>query len=242
MRKERGVNIMAREFVYGVYPSLNKAEEAVEALTGRGVSRGGIKLLANVDVVNHAQSGTKVEAIEQLTEHKEHWWEGLLDFFTFDDYQSQTGEAVEADREIDLSDYKEVIDEGQVVILVDGAFEDIASQLNIPNPEIVETPVEHSLPDNLHNPVTGASMADEPGVNADIYEDLTETEVDELDHNVAEVHDNVTDTNKASEVDPTIHEEQVERNTRTFENLRHPRENVTPEDVQHAFDDIRNPK
>lgn len=85
-------------------------------------------------------------------------------------------------------------------------------------------------------------MADEPGVNADIYEDLTETEVDELDHNVAEVHDNVTDTNKASEVDPTIHEEQVERNTRNFENLRHPRENVTPEDVQHAFDDIRNPK
>lgn len=127
MRKERGVNIMAREFVYGVYPSLNKAEEAVEALTGRGVSRGGIKLLANVDVVNHAQSGTKVETIEQLTEHKKHWWEGLLDFFTFDDYQSQTGEAVEADREIDLSDYKEVIDKGQVVILVDGAFEDIAS-------------------------------------------------------------------------------------------------------------------
>ena len=125
---------------------------------------------------------------------------------------------------------------------MDGAFEDIASQLNIPNPEIVETPVEHSLPDNLHNPVTGASMADEPGVNADIYEDLTETEVDELDHNVAEVHDNVTDTNIASEVDLTIHEEQVERNTRNFENLRHPRENVTPEDVQHAFDDIRNPK
>lgn len=233
---------MAREFVYGVYPSLNKAEEAVEALIGRGVSRSGIKLLANADVVNHAQSGTKIEAIEQLTDQKKHWWEGLLDFFTFDDDQSPTGEAAEADREIDLSHYKEVMDEGQVVILVDGAFEDVALQLNIPDPEIEEAPVEHSLPDNLHNPITGASMADEPGVNADIYEELTETEVDELDQNVAELHDNVTTTNKASSVDPTIHDEQVERNTRTFENLRHPREKVTPEDVQHVFDDIRNPK
>lgn len=436
---------MVQEFVYGVYSSLNEAEAVVDELTGKGVSRSGIKLLANDDVVNHAQTLTQVESIDNLTQKTHHWWDGLLDFFTFD---SPNANRAEAERKIDFSGYKADIDEGKVLVVVDGAFEDAAYHVNLgttPSPktgieetgteeknvagtmletsnetsevnedlatndglsdEVVmissdqplsdspdawvkepgktpetespdvwvtpppETPlsdtssgmttdlevdrdrmddtygvdeVNHmdesdginaeagvdaeeltdakatledstnhqkpnlteatalpkaetdyqadretdrgtdhqndsetdaNLPNNLHNPLSGASMADEPGVNIEEFENLTETEVEQLDR-VPDNSDNqdnplsgtetsdLTETSVEREAlaaapietdviedevahtygDPTIHEETVERNTRRFDDLRHPRENITPTDVQQAVDEIRDPK
>ena len=294
---------MVQEFVYGVYRSLNEAEAIVDELTGKGVSRSGIKLLANDDVVNQAQTMTQIESIDDLTEKTSHWWEGLLDFFTFDSHDVSGNEA---ERKIDFSGYKENIKAGEVLVVVDGAFEDAAYHVNLgatPAPvanetvsDTVETdaddPVnntaevtvddleggavivtsneplsdspdvwvdetaadallenETELPDNLHNPVSGASLADEPGVNIEEFEDLTEEEVTQLDRIPDEsrdtelVENDLASDSTADEVsDPRIHEEVVERNTRSFDNLRHPRENVTPLDVQQTFDEIRDPK
>lgn len=299
---------MVQEFVYGVYSSLNEAEAIVDELTGKGVSRSGIKLLANDDVVNQAQTMTQIESIDELTEKTSHWWEGLLDFFTFDSHDASGNEA---ERKIDFSGYKENIKAGEVLVVVDGAFEDAAYHVNLgatPTPvadhtvsdtvetdtadhvsdtaEVTEAEVtvddlegdavivtsneplsdspdvwvddtaadvllenETDLPDNLHNPVTGASLADEPGVNIEEFEDLTEEEVTQLDRAADESTDmEGRETELASDetadgvTDPTIHEEVIERNTRRFDNMRHPRENVTPLDVQQTFDEIRDPK
>ena len=299
---------MDQEFVYGVYSSLNEAEAIVDELTGKGVSRSGIKLLANDDVVNQAQTMTQIESIDELTEKTSHWWEGLLDFFTFDSHDASGNEA---ERKIDFSGYKENIKAGELLVVVDGAFEDAAYHVNLgatPTPvadhtvsdtgetdtadhvsdtaDVTEAEVtvddlegdavivtsneplsdspdvwvddtaadvllenETDLPDNLHNPVTGASLADEPGVNIEEFEDLTEEEVTQLDRIPDEsratelVENDLASDSTADEVsDPTIHEEVIERNTRRFDNMRHPRENVTPLDVQQTFDEIRDPK
>lgn len=353
---------MVQEFVYGVYRSLNEAEAVVDELTGKGVSRSGIKLLASEDVVNHAQTMTHIESIDNLVEKTSHWWEGLLDFFSFDSQDVNRGEA---EHKIDFSGYKDNIEAGEVLVVVDGTFEDAAYHVNLGatptkadttvtsdtvdhqprdfSEESVETTIEEDstddvlivtsdepltdspeawvtqppetplvdtssamasevaqtplpdspadvtsdetqttgevdtdLPNNLYNPLSGASMADEPGVNIEEFENLTEAEVDQLDRmpeNSIETEaeelglseagnetftetrverealeaeaidtDSVVDEPTDHYGDPTIHQEEVERNTRDFNNLRHPRENITPTDVQQTFDEIRDPK
>lgn len=330
---------MVQEFVYGVYASLNEAEAAIEELTGKGVSRSGIKLLAGEDVVNHAQTTTAIEALDNLTEKTSHWWEGLLDFFTFDTPHKSRNEA---ERKIDLSGYKDNIDAGEVLVIVDGTFENAAyhtnlaatapelttnssdqllddSQEDLTEPSFIassdvssdlpeasagsvadvssdlpeaatesavdssleahlpglsETIETRDLPNNLYNPLSGASMADEPGVNIEEFENLTEKEVDQLDRidktdgleqqeagagtqSVSDFETEAVEVGEISDVaeknlpldentetygDPTIHQEKVERQPRRLDDLRHPRENITPADVQRTIDEIRDPK
>lgn len=345
---------MVQEFVYGVYASLNEAEAAIVELTGKGVSRSGIKLLASEDVVNHAQTTTAIEAMDDLSEKTSHWWEGLLDFFTFDTPHKSRNEA---ERKIDISGYKDNIDAGEVLVIVEGAFENAAyhtnlaatppeltantsdqllddsqddsqedltestfiessdvtvsdlpeaSQRNVADvsenekpmadvssnlpeasaesavdssiethlPEQSETIETRNLPNNLYNPLSGASMADEPGVNIEEFEKLTEKEVDQLDRidstvdqeqpeagagtqSVSDFGTEGVENGEISDVteqnlpldentetygDPAIHQEKVERQPRGLDNLRHPREHITPADVQRTIDEICNPK
>lgn len=337
---------MVQEFVYGIYASLNEAEAVVEELIGKGVSRSGIKLLASEDVVNHAQTTTSIESIDDLTEKTSHWWEGILGFLTFD---SQDKDRSDAERKIDISGYKDNIDAGEVLVVVDGAFENAAYPVNLAattsdmtpdtgdhllddsqneqnkavfiessdvtvfdsseselpivedtaedtdelmpdvatslpeasSEDSIESSTETSLPEhsepidttnlpnNLYNPLSGASMADEPGVNIEEFENLTEKEVEQLDRvdnmdNLDQPETATADSPVASEFesevvevteenshldettkpygDPTIHQEEVERQPRSLDDLRHPRENITPADVQRTIDEIRDPK
>ena len=257
---------MVQEFVYGVYQSLDEAEAVVDELTGKGVSRSGIRLLANEDVIQHANSVTPIESIEELAETRSHWWEGLLDFFTFD---TSAANDPEAERKIDFTGYRENIEAGEILILVDGAFEDTAYRMKLPiqtentvepstadditetdyheMDKISDSPIDEqpeSLASSLYNPFSGANMADEPGVNIEEFAD--DHKIQPPRDSLSEVDETIDDQtlqgNASTYGDPTIHQEVVERQTKNFNNLRHPREGVTEEDVDRAFDEVRHPK
>ncbi|HIZ70465.1 MAG TPA: general stress protein [Candidatus Atopostipes pullistercoris] len=113
--------------VEGVYPTLDGAMKAIERLKKQGYSREEITLVANEGTRKQLTKDEKTDIhTEQLdteqmthaekTDSEDSLWDSIKDFFTIDD----SNEDAELTHEEDPAyEYKEQIDQGQLVVVVD---------------------------------------------------------------------------------------------------------------------------
>lgn len=110
------------KFVKGSYATVGEAERAVDELVAQGYRKDMITLVTNQDTYD-TMSGTMDVAVN--TDHaedsdNESWWDKVKDVFTTDTYDeaNQNDPGYNADEDV-LSPYKDDINNGYVILLVD---------------------------------------------------------------------------------------------------------------------------
>lgn len=114
--------------VEGVYPTLEGARQAIERLKNQGYSRNEITVVANAEVRKQLTKKEKTDIhteeieTEQTTtpiekkDAEDSLWDSIKDFFTMDDSNEDSDLLHKEDP---AYEYKDQIDQGQLVIVVD---------------------------------------------------------------------------------------------------------------------------
>ncbi|WP_124058044.1 YsnF/AvaK domain-containing protein [Vaginisenegalia massiliensis] len=209
---------MSKKFVYGTYPNVQSAQEAVDVLVKNGIPEQNISLVASPGILDGINSRAEALTLDEITHHNNHdWWDSFLGLFSPADpeYQQQ---------EIDFAAYERDVQEGKVLVAVDRDFE--AQTLGLHTNQYQET----------------NRYADENFVHGDQYNhDLTD------DHQTIQLHEEQVNARTESEVvgDVEISKEVVTE-TKTIEvPVEKEVLNVTRRDVHqkaddHAFDGLEN--
>ncbi len=126
--------------VEGVYPTVDEALQAVDRLRVEGYARSDIKIIANDETRKRVNSNVQDnitpadEELDQEQEEDRSFWEAIKDAFTMSgpDYEELNP----------LNDYRDNIERGEVVVLVDESSDNYAdTQPNTVGPDGVRDPI-----------------------------------------------------------------------------------------------------
>ncbi|WP_188204948.1 general stress protein [Desemzia incerta] len=100
------------KFVQGSYSTIDEANEAIEKLVRQGYDRTLLTLIANQEAHDRFADAAETQINTEHADTDESTWDKIKDVFSNDD------DGYEADEEV-LEPYKDDIDDGKIVILVD---------------------------------------------------------------------------------------------------------------------------
>lgn len=138
------------KFVKGSYATIDEAEQAVDELVAQGYRRDLITLVTNESTRDSLSNPADVTVNTEHAEDSddESWWDKVKDVFTEDTYNeaNQNDPGYQADEDV-LNPYKDDINNGYVVVLVDDADKMDKSDLG----STVATGVETDRPNETDN-------------------------------------------------------------------------------------------
>lgn len=225
-------------FVEGSYLSIEEAQKAIDVLVSQGYSEKDITLVTNQSVKDSLSLNTDVEVTSDYDDAKngdndKSMWDKIKDVFTVDSYDDSTYDSPDYNRDEDvLYNYKEDIDNGNIVVLVednpnidsntvdttDGDTLDTSSPTAVP-PIVDPTPV----PGEGISPLPGEDMVDSTsGLGT---EDTLNNDMDNTIDPVPTTDHSVTDEEKI-----TLQEERLDVDTNEVQTGEvHVKKNVTEE-------------
>ncbi|MER2109358.1 MAG: YsnF/AvaK domain-containing protein [Desemzia incerta] len=116
------------KFVEGSYLSIEEAQKAIDVLVSQGYSENDITLVTNQSVKDSLSLDTDVEVTTDYDETSngdtgnddKSMWDKIKDVFTVDSYDESSYDSPDYNRDEDvLYNYKEDIDNGNIVVLVE---------------------------------------------------------------------------------------------------------------------------
>lgn len=223
------------KFVEGSYLSIEEAQKAIDVLVSRGYAENDITLVTNKSVKNSISMDTDVDVTTDYdgaadNDDDKSMWDKIKDVFTVDTYDETSYDSPDYNREDDvLYNYKEDIDNGNIVVLVDGDPDmnknnvdttDNADTLDTSSPTAVPPvvdptplPGEGVMPDPTLTPGADPLMdADATNPSVDdaekikLQEERLDVDTNEVQTGEVNIKKNVTEETKTVEV-PVQHEE-----------------------------------
>lgn len=162
------------KFIYGTYDTFEQAEVAIEQLISRGINPSEMAIATNRDFTEETVSRNSVPVIsDELVQENNNWWDNFLAFVL-------PANAYNEESAAKFAEYRDLVEDGQVVVLVEEEF------LNIANP------IAHDkIDETLNADVDSETIFDEEKVV---------TEEDYPLNNENEVTDNDYQLNKENKV------------------------------------------
>ena len=176
---------MVKKYVYGVYPTVVEAENAVAHVINQGVPRDSVALVGSQA---HAYNG-EAEFIsygELLDDQHEDNRGFFAKLFGWDDDDND-----EEFENVDLTQYEDSLSRDELLVLVDQEFESQLPAFNTTETREVRTDdyVSDTTPTDTVNTET-AAFSGAVGTSAGLSEDTPETTEPDYDYNDVNVEDN----------------------------------------------------
>lgn len=228
------------KFVEGSYLSIEEAQKAIDVLVSRGYAENDITLVTNPSVRNSISMDTDVEVSTEYdgatdngatdNEDDRSMWDKIKDVFTVDTYDETSYDSPDYNREDDvLYNYKDDIDNGNIIVLVDGDPNMGTDNVNTTDADTLDTssptavppvidptplPGEGIMPDPALTP--GDNVVADPDPVPEVDPSLTDRSVDDTDKITLQEERLDVDTNEVQTGEVNI-KKNVTEETKTVE-------------------------
>lgn len=129
------------KFIYGTYETYEQAAQAIEKLKSRGINPSDMAIATNSQYDNLLELGVEVLEVDP-NETTGGWWQKIINMINPLDDDN------EVNQEEKLNEYKELVADGSIVVLVEEAFLTIARPLKLDQVDSVNEPEGSSIDDN----------------------------------------------------------------------------------------------
>ncbi|MFL2100833.1 YsnF/AvaK domain-containing protein [Desemzia sp. FAM 23991] len=223
------------KFVEGSYLSIEEAQKAIDVLVSRGYAENDITLVTNSSVKDSISMDTDVDVTTNYdgatdNDDDKSMWDKIKDVFTVDTYDETSYDSPDYNRDDDvLYNYKEDIDNGNIIVLVDGDPNMGADNVNTTDADTLDTssptavppvidptplPGEGIMPDPALTP--GDNVVADPDPVPEVDPTLTDHSVDDTDKITLQEERLDVDTNEVQTGEVNI-KKNVTEETKTVE-------------------------
>ncbi|MFL2134545.1 YsnF/AvaK domain-containing protein [Desemzia sp. FAM 24101] len=159
------------KFVEGSYLSIEEAQKAIDVLVSRGYAENDITLVTNSSVKDSISMDTDVDVTTNYdgatdNDDDKSMWDKIKDVFTVDTYDETSYDSPDYNRDDDvLYNYKEDIDNGNIIVLVDGDPNMGADNVNTTDADTLDTSSPTAVPPVIDpTPLPGEGIMPDPAL------------------------------------------------------------------------------